>query len=419
MLLQFSVENFKSFRNQTVLSLEPSSDKEHPNNVTSIGKDRCLNSVAIFGANAAGKSNLFFALTAAIMTIRKSNTIQVGEVLSYIIPYRFTQNYVETPSSFEFVFIAEGKKYVYGFSATRKAVTREYLYVYNSAKASTIFERTSSNEFHYTTPAFKREFKPIEERNTDNKLFLATATMWNCESTKIPFLWFQQRINTYLINPEQLLNRVAPMFEADEDDSLRNFTNTILHEADISIDNYEFKSEELPVAQLPQPLRDFFSTLPVVSNKSFRIETIHMIDNGNETQQYRLGLEEESRGTASLFVFSPILKKALDTGETLCIDEFDASMHPLLVTYLFGLFNDPQINKNHAQLIISSHAIVLLSLKNLRRDQIYFVEKDRKTGISELYSLDEFSPRKQEDIRKAYLIGRYGSVPNIMENPVL
>lgn len=85
----------------------------------------------------------------------------------------------------------------------------------------------------------------------------------------------------------------------------------------------------------------------------------------------------------------------------------------MLVRYLVSLFNNPAINKTKAQLIVSSHSMVLMSLKNLRRDQIYFVEKDRKTGVSELYSLDEFSPRKEEDIRKAYMLGRYGSVPDI------
>ena len=102
-------------------------------------------------------------------------------------------------------------------------------------------------------------------------------------------------------------------------------------------------------------------------------------------------------------------------GKTVCIDEFDASLHPVLVQYLVSLFNNPSVNKSKAQLIVSSHSMVLMSLDNLRRDQIYFVEKNKKTAVSELYSLDEFSPRKEEDIRKAYLLGRYGSLPDISE----
>ena len=419
MLLQFSVENFKSFKDMAVLSMEPSADKELPGNLTLIGKNRCLNTIAIFGANAAGKSNVFTALTAAILLVRKSNSRQVIDPLVEIIPFKFDEESIRKPTTFEFVFIAEGKKYVYGFSATQKAVQREYLYVFNSAKASTIFERTDVNTYKFTSPALKRELQPLTERNTENKLFLATATAWNCEATRIPYLWFETKINTYSIDSDQLISQTAPMFDNDADNSLRKFTNMILHEADINIDdfNIEFKdiSQEQFLQQVPQELRGLISTIPAAMNKVVKIETVHSIVDDGIAKQYNLSLMEESQGTRNLFLFSPVLKRAFETGETLCIDEFDASLHPMLVRYLFSLFNNPDINKAHAQLIVSAHSLVLMSLKNLRRDQIYFVEKDRKTGKSELYSLDEFSPRKEEDVRKAYMLGRYGSIPDIPE----
>ena len=419
MLLQFSVNNFKSFKDMAVLSMEPSADKELPGNLTLIGKNRCLNTIAIFGANAAGKSNVFTALTAAILLVRRSNSRQVIDSLSEIIPFKFDEESIRKPTTFEFVFIAEGKKYVYGFSATQKAVQREYLYVFNSSKASTIFERTDVNTYKFTSPALKRELQPLTERNTENKLFLATATAWNCEATRIPYLWFETKINTYSIDSDQLISQTAPMFDNDADNSLRKFTNMILHEADINIDdfNIEFKdiSQEQFLQQVPQELRGLISTIPAAMNKAVKIETVHSIVDDGIAKQYNLSLMEESQGTRNLFLFSPVLKRAFETGETLCIDEFDASLHPMLVRYLFSLFNNPDINKAHAQLIVSSHSLVLMSLKNLRRDQIYFVEKDRKTGKSELYSLDEFSPRKEEDVRKAYMLGRYGSIPDIPE----
>lgn len=112
-------------------------------------------------------------------------------------------------------------------------------------------------------------------------------------------------------------------------------------------------------------------------------------------------------------MMSPILKQAFEEGRILCIDEFDSSLHPLLVLYLVGLFHDPEVNKKNAQLILSSHTTELLSSRVMRSDQIYFVEKDQSTGASELYSLDEFIPGASKDIRKAYLLGRYGAVPRI------
>ena len=209
------------------------------------------------------------------------------------------------------------------------------------------------------------------------------------------------------------------MFENDKDNSLRTFTTNLLHEADINIDNYELEiknqTREQFLQGLPVELRGLASTVPFETNQEIKIETVHLVEREGETRRYNLSLFEESQGTKNLFLFSPILKKAFETGETLCVDEFDASIHPMLIEYLIGLFNDPQINKANAQLIISLHAVSVMSLKILRRDQIYFVEKDRASGVSELYSLDEFSPRKQENIQKAYLLGRYGSIPFIAE----
>lgn len=422
MLLQFSVENYKSFKDQAVLSLEASTDKELERNLTVVGKNRILNSAAVFGANAAGKSNLFLAITAAVMLIRQSNSRQINEPLERIVPYRFDPECAVKPTSFEFVFIAEGKKYVYGFSATVKAVITEYLYVYNTAKASTIFERTEGNKYKFTSLAVKRELLPITERNTDNKLFLATATAWNCKNTRIPYLWFGEKINTYSNNSENLLPLVAPMFANNDDNSLRIFTNRILREADVSIDDYMFETSDAPkeaiMQAVPPELQNIVSTLPG-NGKLVRIEAIHTIEKQGKTSQFKMPLKDESKGTRNLFMFSPILKKAFDTGETLCVDEFDASLHPLLVIYLLKLFHNPEVNKAHAQLVVSAHAMELLSLEHLRRDQIYFVEKKRKTGESELYSLDEFSPRKEENIRRAYLFGRYGAIPDIPEEAKL
>ena len=118
-------------------------------------------------------------------------------------------------------------------------------------------------------------------------------------------------------------------------------------------------------------------------------------------------------------MLSPVLYDAFLHGKIICIDEFDTSLHPLLVGYLVSLFHDPAVNTGNAQLIISSHTTTLLSRRFLRDDEIYFVEKDKKTGVSDLYSLDEFSPRKQMNIRNAYLLGRFGAIPEIENGEIV
>ena len=417
MLLQFSVENFRSFKERTVLSLEGSSDKNLPNNVALFGKEKVLKVATVFGANATGKSNLFLALTAAIITVKRSDVRQVGEPLYTIVPYLFDHESAKEPTSFEFVFVAEGKKYVYGYSATNQKVCTEYLYVYNSSRPTTIFERDESAEekYTFTNQTLKTKLKPLTERNTENKLFLATATAWNAEETKIPMMWITNSINTYDTNYENALNITGDMFEKDSDNSLRRFTNNILKEADINICDYEFESRDVPLEGIPAlALANQPGTVPEIRGKEYKITTKHIIEDGEGNKEvFPLGMHLESLGTQKIFFMSPIIKKAFETGETVCIDEFDKSIHPMLVCYLVGLFNNPEVNIKNAQLIISTHTMSLLNLNDLRRDQIYFVEKNQKTGVSELYSLDEFSPRTREDVRKAYLLGRYGSVPDL------
>ena len=423
MLLQFGVENFRSYKDLALLSMEASSDKELPDNVVTEADHRVLKVATVFGANAAGKSNLFYALTTAIMAIRLSNTMQVGQPIAGIVPYMFDDECKSKPSKFEFVFIYKGIKYIYGFAATIAEVKQEYLYAYKTSRPTTIFERDESKEevCRFTIPSIKSELEPISKRNTKNKLFLATATEWNSKETKEAFGFFASGINTYNPQFDVLLPQIGPMLENDEDQSTQRFIKTLLNAADINVNDYKFEAKEQPleevVAGLPPQIRAAIlaTTNDPGKNITYTINTIHEV-NGNK---YLLNISDESEGTRNIFGMSPLFKRAFEkTGEVICIDEFDKSLHPALVQYLIDLFNDKEVNVCNAQLIISTHTSSLLSQEHLRRDQFYFVDKNQKTGESELYSLDEFSPRKREDIRKAYLLGRYGAVPNIMEGLV-
>lgn len=429
MLLQFSVENYKSFKNRVVLSLEASSDSDHADNVVSCGRGKYLKVATIFGANATGKSNLFHALSTAILLVRLSNMRRVGEPLD-VVPFKFDEETIRQPSKFEFVFLANQQKYVYGFSATATKITAEYLYLYKSAKPSILFERDEAATQPYRFTSLRAQLAPLIERNTENKLFLATASEWNCEATRIPLTWFFDNINVYPRDYDQLIPHIGPMYES-EGNALRDFAIRMLREADIHIDSFDVESETTVISReqlfqhIPPVMQDRLALgrlgrIDNIEKKDYRIRTTHSVDAGVEGKQtYQLDIEEESQGTQKLFAFGPIIKRAFEKGETVCIDEFDSSLHPLLAKYLIGLFNNPLINRANAQLIVSTHGMELLSLRQLRRDQIYFTDKDRKSACSELYSLDEYTVRRQEDVRKAYLLGRFGSVPTLGEGDSL
>ena len=424
MLVQFSVENFRSYKDRAVLSMEASSDKELPDNVTVEKGERLLKVATVYGANAAGKSNLFIALTAAILSIRQSNQRQLGQPLFNIVPFMFDDTARNKPSKFEFVFFQNGVKYVYGFSATMMEVVEEYLYAYKTARPTTIFERNENNEivYRFTIPSIKKELDPLTIKNTKNKLFLATATEWNSKETKEAFSFFVEKINTYNPNFDALLPQIGPMLENDKDYSVKEFIKNVLKAADINIDDFQFEAKEQSLeeflASIPPQLRGVVlaGINPTAKNMAYTVNMIRQI-NG---KAFLMNIAEESEGTRNVFGISPIFRRAFEqTGEIICIDEFDRSLHPAIVQFLIDLFNDKSVNKCNAQLIVSTHTTSLLSQEHLRRDQFYFVDKDQATGESELYSLDEFSPRKREDIRKAYILGRYGAVPNIKEGALI
>lgn len=409
MLLQFSVENYKSIKEKAYLSLIPSTNKEHPNNIASIGKYSALKSAAIYGANASGKTNLIEAMATAALIIATSETRPVAAEIPHIHPFKFDENTVDKPSSFEFIFIADDNiKYVYGFSADRNKVHEEYLYYYLSSTASTIFERTD-NQIDCPQKE-KHALDPLKERNTPNKLFISTATTWNYKKTYIPYMWLIRSLSVLSDFHPLLpisLNRLAD----DQDGSLKKFTINLLHHADINIDDYEIdaidQKDEPNAFLLTSLLKNALPNAQVTPSKTFRVTTAHKVSN----IKYQLNLSEESKGTRQLFTLSPFLKEVFEHGKTLVVDELDASLHSFLVQYLVDLFHDPEINSKNAQLVFSTHDTNLLSLDTFRRDQIYFVEKNIETAESSVYSLDEFSVRKVENIERGYLLGRYGAIP--------
>lgn len=402
MILEFSVKNFLSFKEKVTFSMIANSNKELNDNYVEIGGNKVLKSAAIYGANASGKSNLFKILTLVVLMLRSSNSVDINAKLP-LIPFKLDKGSVNKPSEFEIKFILDETRYVYGFIADKDKIYDEYLYYYPNGRETKIFDRTNINEYSYTQKD-EKILREIEAKNAQNKFFLATATNWNFDKTKAAYNFLTNGIGT-CNNLEILKNMAYKMYETNPD-YLKDFAIDFLQKADFNIEDYQISQIDVPGEFLTAIPEFITKTLPDKS-KAYQVLFKH-----KNSDNY-LSIDEESLGTQMIFAFIPFLADSLKNKKVLIIDELDKSLHPFLVQYIVEIFNDAEINKNGSQLIFNTHDTNLLDLNILRRDQIWFTEKNSETGESDLYSLSDFSVRKQENVEKGYMLGRYGAVPFI------
>ncbi len=412
MLIEFSVKNFLSFKDKVTLSMEKGNGDENIHNVITKDGLNLLKTAVVYGANASGKSNLLKAFTCAILMVRNSNLIPVGGKWNFLKPFLFDETTKNNSSEFEFIFIINGIKYRYFFSADANKIYDEILDAYYTQKPTNIFTRTKTNTYEFNKDANKLE--SLKAKNTENKLFLSTATNWNYDKTKDVYLWFSNVIDTY-----DSFNNISDQDleeYSNDSNSLKEFALKLLKKADILIKDIHVNYEE---KEMDSTKNNMFVSSFVRTNGTFKMSNVNIeldhevVDKDSNLHYYKLNFNDESSGTRVLFALAPFLKKAFESSKIIIVDELEKSLHPALVEFIIKLFNNKDINKANSQLIFMTHATNILNLNLLRRDQIWFTEKDIKTGVSDLYPLDSFPVRKDENIYKGYINGRYGAIPFI------
>lgn len=386
MLLQFSVTNHRSIKETAIISMKAAADKTMKEILISPdGKKELLPVMAIYGANAAGKSNVLHALLLMREMVCGIYAKPLkGTELPYE-PFAFVDGETES-TELEIIYYYEGIKYAYGFSFDRNKVISEYLYHWPNGREALIFSRENGKyEFRESI----QEQLILAKRTPDNRLYLTSSNEWNCMQTEKAYLWFQQKL-CGLISTGGSNETTIDAIRESAQEKQRILKEMML--ADLGICDIVLSgSAEKPI-----------------------VSTIHqLIDSEGNQKQYTLLLGQESMGTQRFFSRIGLWMEAMKSGAVLVVDEIEASMHPLLTRHLIEMIQDKAINQNHAQLIFTTHDTGLLDLTLLRRDQIWFAEKDENTMQTDIYALTEFSPRKQENIAKGYLQGRYGAVPFI------
>lgn len=412
MLIEFSFSNYRSFRGKNTLSLESLKKKKG-----------LLPLVAIYGKNGGGKSNLIRAFWLAVKFICNAQMTQGAGVLVPVDPFKLNDYSTETPTSFEFIYKYKGIKYIYGFSATKEKVCEEYLYHYPKGFRAQVFKRTGQEFSFIQDKAFKQL---ISKAVAENQLYFSVANTMN-ESVCAEAMKFFTESIVFSREFEDLPGQIRLNYH---NNNVLKSMKQYAQRADVGITDmkFEMKNTEIDVddtipedapPELSRALKSFVSALSdnsqvKMQRNEIKARTYHTgISKNGEISQYELGLEDESDGTLRLMALAAAIDRTIDNGGIFVADELEKGLHPLLTEYIVNKFQNSEINKNNAQLIFTTHDTEIMRQHFLDADQFYFVDKDRQTGESELYSVDGLGKKNNADIRTGYLIGKFGGVPEL------
>ena len=416
MLIEFTIKNYRSIKEEQVFSMVKGKGDElsATNSFTPdvLGSTSLLRSSAIYGANAAGKSNIIRAMMDMGAIIRGSaSASQAGDAIP-LTPFLFDKQTSTQPTEFEATFISEGIRYQYGFSATSALIVEEWLIAYPKGRAQRWFTRIFDEETKSSLYKFSDHLtgkKSVwQEMTRNNALFLSTAIQLNSKQLDPVYSWFQ-----YVLRPTRV-GGWSSDFTASlcENAEQKKKVLAFLKAADFDIHDLQIETEKFDPSRINDDYSDELKEKIINEMKDENvissIKSIHKTDTGDLVE---LDLEEESDGTQMFFSFVGPWLDSLENGYVLVIDELHNNLHPKMVSYLVGLFHSNETNPNNAQLIFTTHETSILSQDVFRRDQVWFCEKD-KTEATQLYPLTDFSPRKdRENIGLSYLAGRYGALP--------
>ncbi len=413
MLLQFYFSNYRSFEGEGILDMRASGSNELSSHVRNNLNERVLPVTAIYGANASGKSSVFEAFQFMALCVLESLSFSDDDKKNpyklKVDSFKFSKS-KEKPSEFEINYIdKKGKKelyYNYGFKIDNSGILEEYLTsntktgVKRNEDYTYIFKR-EKNQKLYLDSSIEKFRENLEISLKDKTLLVSLGAKLNIDEFIRVRTWF---INTEVINFSNslygaFLENILPNNIIESEEVRKNLVSFI-NSFDDSIIDIEVEK---------------ISAIDENDKDNYRVFTIHKSDKGTSTA--RISMNEESSGTKKMFSLYQTLLDVLRKGGVFFADELDIKLHPLLMRNILLTFTDKEKNPNNAQLIFTTHNTIYMDMDLLRRDEIWFVEKDN--GVSNLYSLDDITNEKGEKVRKDsnyekhYLLGNYGAIPNL------
>jgi uncharacterized protein len=413
MLLRFSVSNFLSIRDTQELSLVAGPLSDDAGAVIQIDglPFSLLRVAAIYGPNASGKTNMLLALK--FMRDAVKNSQNKWEPGAEINRRRFALgDSTEKPTTLSIDFALQGIRYEYGFSVDDTRILEEYLFAFPGNRKQRWFERKHDQPQMFFGKNLPGENRAIANLTRPDSLFLSAAAQNNHDKLMPIFNWLANQLFY-----RSGLNKTSAQHTIDlclKNEETQATVLRFLAAADLGIIGMEVKEEE------PDPKSAAFTEKLLDLMKEFapnaeldmdrKTRSVSFKHKGQDNRSVPIPLGHESAGTlAYLAMLGPIIE-VLASGGVLMVDELDASLHPLLVNEIVRTFNRAETNPRGAQLIFNAHVTELLNDTLLRRDEIWFTEKD-DIGATRLYPLSDFKPRKVENLQRGYLQGRYGGTP--------
>ena len=437
MLIRLRLENLYSFK-AAEFSMVASTERIHPHHIhpaRTRNDVRLTRFAAIYGANAAGKSNLVkalgFAKDLVLRGLRPEAKIPVER-------FRLDPAYAEQPATFALEFKSGGKLYEYGFECDRDRIHREWLQTFTRKTETILFERHTPAEGKTKVklgpsatalPPDDQAFLEFVARGTrPNQLYVHECIERNVEIFAAPYNWFRHALT--LITPDSHPLTIELDLQADE--TFQTFFSQILQAADTGIyrvttekvewDSPEGKLVREVLKEAPGP--DDADVIYLHNPTGIRFTVINHDDQEQEllklvtthrtsdNQEIPFDIYEESDGTRRLFDLIPLLHELVvaEDERVFVVDEIGRSLHPQLSRLLVELHLSPENQSHPSQLVVTTHETNLLDLDLLRRDEVWFAEK-QLDGATDLYSMHDFQPRYDKDVLKDYLQGRYGAIP--------
>jgi hypothetical protein len=447
MLIEFKVANYRSIRDEQTLSMVASNYSDElpqnliPCDLPGMKGTRLVKAVAFYGANASGKSNVVAALGFLAEFVRDSGTkLQPGDFTG-AQPFKLDPSSLDQPSRFEISAVINGVRTLYGLELTKERVTCEYLAAYPKGRPQVWFERDwNAAKGEYTWSKSADHFKhdaALREKTRENAAFLSVASQFAQPEAVQVAAWFKNSLTLLNLSKDPASSHPARVVLKDK--HLRKLIVTAVKNADVGVRNIGLRNGQpaefirTVVRSIAADRRPYAHVAAEFAKESRRPrETLgsdvlriaedspddfatprlmHRTKGGDVELDF---YNEESVGTQRYLELVAELLLATATGGLFLIDELDTSLHPLLCIELLRSFFSLEGEVPGAQLIFTTHSPLMLDQTLLRRDQIWFTEKDEE-GATRLYPLTDYQPRKDESLVKGYLAGRYGGIPFIPE----